>query len=163
VVTALIRRVRPEEYDEVAELTAVTYRTEGYGSPAYESALRDVRSRDATATVLVAVVDETLVGAVTVATAGGPWSELAAEQEAEIRMLVVSPAARRTGVGVALVRACIATAEADGCRRVRLSTEPTMHGAHRIYERLGFVRTPERDWSPVAGVDLLTYVLDLTS
>ena len=44
---------------------------------------------------------------------------------------------------------------------VRLSTQAEMKAAHRIYERLGFLRTPERDWSPVPGVDLLTYVLPL--
>jgi hypothetical protein len=36
-----------------------------------------------------------------------------------------------------------------------------MTAAHRIYERLGFTRIPERDWSPVPGVDLLAYRLDL--
>jgi hypothetical protein len=36
-----------------------------------------------------------------------------------------------------------------------------MTTAQRIYERLGFVRTPERDWSPVPGIDLLTYALPL--
>jgi hypothetical protein len=37
-----------------------------------------------------------------------------------------------------------------------------MYAAHRIYDRLGFVRTPERDWEPVPGlVSLLTYALEL--
>ena len=36
-----------------------------------------------------------------------------------------------------------------------------MTTAHRIYERLGFVRLPTRDWSPIAGVDLYAFALDL--
>ena len=36
-----------------------------------------------------------------------------------------------------------------------------MHAAHRLYERLGFTRTPERDWSPTPWVHLVTYVLAL--
>jgi hypothetical protein len=39
-----------------------------------------------------------------------------------------------------------------------------MHAAHRIYERLGFVRTPGRDWNPLPELDditLLTYELTL--
>jgi hypothetical protein len=36
-----------------------------------------------------------------------------------------------------------------------------MTAAHRLYERLGFTRLPGRDWSPVPGVDLLVYGLDL--
>ena len=38
----------------------------------------------------------------------------------------------------------------------------TMRAAHRVYERLGFVRAPERDWQPMPGIDLLVYRLDLT-
>ena len=30
-----------------------------------------------------------------------------------------------------------------------------MTAAHRLYERLGFVRAPERDWSPVRDLDPL--------
>ena len=37
-----------------------------------------------------------------------------------------------------------------------------MATAHRLYERLGFVRTPERDWSPSPDVDLLAYRLPLS-
>jgi hypothetical protein len=36
-----------------------------------------------------------------------------------------------------------------------------MAAAHRLYERLGFTRLPERDWSPLLGVDLLVYARDL--
>jgi len=36
-----------------------------------------------------------------------------------------------------------------------------MLAAHRIYERMGFVRTPDRDWEPIPGLPLLTYALEL--
>ena len=36
-----------------------------------------------------------------------------------------------------------------------------MHAAHRLYDRMGFVRTPDRDWSPRPDVDLRTYRIDL--
>ncbi|MFE5219215.1 GNAT family N-acetyltransferase, partial [Streptomyces sp. NPDC056626] len=51
-----------------------------------------------------------------------------------------------------------------GCARVVLSTQRTMHGAHRLYGRLGFTRTPDRDWNPLPKLDdftLLTYELTL--
>jgi hypothetical protein len=38
-----------------------------------------------------------------------------------------------------------------------LSTQVRMTPAHRLYEGLGFERLPERDWSPVEGVELLCY------
>ena len=38
-----------------------------------------------------------------------------------------------------------------------LSSLATMTAAHRIYGRLGYERDPMRDWSPVAGVELLAF------
>jgi hypothetical protein len=32
-----------------------------------------------------------------------------------------------------------------------------MAAAHQVYGRLGYARDPERDWSPVPGVDLLAF------
>lgn len=156
-----VRPVRPEEHDAVAALTAQVYIGDGYSNPEYETALRDVDSRVASATVLVASIGADLVGAVTVASRGGEWAEQSALGEAVIRMLVVSAAARGQGAGEALVRACLEQARADGCTLVRLSSQPSMHAAHRLYARLGFVRTPSYDWSPIPGVDLLTYALPL--
>ena len=156
-----VRPARPDDHPAVAELTAGVYRGEGYSSASYEPALRDVASRAASATVLVAEVDGRLAGAVTVATRGGEWAEQAAPGEAVIRMLVVRADARGAGVGEALVRASLERARADGCTLVRLSSQEDMLAAHRLYERLGFVRTPSYDWYPVPGLFLRTYALPL--
>lgn len=63
------------------------------------------------------------------------------------------------------MRTCVDRARAtEGCVRVVLSSQRTMHSAHRIYERLGLVRTPARDWNPLphlADISLLTYELTL--
>ena len=73
--------------------------------------------------------------------------------------------ARGRGAGEALVRACVERARAvEGCVSVVLSTQRTMRAAHRIYERLGFTRTPERDWKPLPDLldlTLITYELTL--
>lgn len=158
-----VRPVLPEEHLAVAELTAGVYLAEGYSSAEYEPALRDVASRVASATVLVATLGPDLVGAVTVATGLGEWAERAAPGEAVIRMLVVSPGARGAGAGEALVRACLDRARQDGCTLVRLSSQHNMRAAHRLYERLGFARTPSYDWSPVPGLVLLTFALPLAA
>jgi ribosomal protein S18 acetylase RimI-like enzyme len=36
-----------------------------------------------------------------------------------------------------------------------------MTSAQRLYERLGFRRDPDHDWSPAPDILLLGYVLDL--
>ncbi|MFF1625069.1 GNAT family N-acetyltransferase [Streptomyces sp. NPDC058272] len=110
------------------------------------------------------VLDRVL-GGVTFVPDGGPMADIARPGEAEIRMLAVAPDARGRGAGEALVRACVDRARAtEGCVRVVLSTQRTMHTAHRIYQRLGFTRAPERDWNPIPHLDdilLLTYELTL--
>jgi ribosomal protein S18 acetylase RimI-like enzyme len=156
-----VAEIRPAQYDAVADLTAKAYRGEGFSSADYEPALRDVASRAQSATVLVAERDGAVVGAVTVATRGGEWAEQAVPGEAVIRMLVVAAEVRGSGTGEALARACVDRARADGCTLVRLSSQEDMTAAHRLYERLGFVRTPSFDWSPEPGLQLRTYALPL--
>ncbi len=156
-----VRRASPLDHEAVAELTASVYRGEGFSSADYEPALRDVGSRAASATVLVAEADGRLVGAVTVASRGGEWAEHAVPGEAVVRMLVVSADARGLGAGEALVRACLDVAREDGCALVRLSSQEDMTAAHRLYERLAFVRTPSFDWYPVPELFLRTYALPL--
>ncbi|MFF9280718.1 GNAT family N-acetyltransferase [Streptomyces griseosporeus] len=165
----LIRPADPAEHAALGEITAQAYLRDGlldFGeSDEYLGELRDVAKRAAAAQVLVAVEGERLLGGVTFVPSGGPMADIARPGEAEIRMLAVDHAARGRGAGEALVRACVERARATrGCRAVVLSTQRTMHAAHRIYERLGFVRTPERDWNPLPELDdimLLTYELTL--
>ncbi|MFP3988027.1 GNAT family N-acetyltransferase [Streptomyces sp. E11-3] len=164
-----IRPARAEEYEALGELTAQAYLQDGHldfgAEDPYLHTLRDVASRAAKAEVLVAVdsggpTGAAPLGGVTFAVAGTPLAEIARTGEAEFRMLAVDPAARGRGVGEALVRACLERARAAECTGVVLSTQASMHSAHRIYERLGFVRTPDRDWEPVPDlVSLLTYAL----
>ncbi|MFF8844673.1 GNAT family N-acetyltransferase [Streptomyces sp. NPDC015127] len=162
-----IRRIEPGEYEELGELTAQAYLRGGlleFGEDdPYLRVLRDVAGRAAGTEVYVAVGGSgTLFGGVAFVPSGGPYADVAGPGEAEFRTLAVAEAARGRGAGEALVRACVERARTvPGCRRVVLSTQPAMHAAHRIYERLGFVRTPERDWSPVPNLTLLTYALDL--
>jgi GNAT superfamily N-acetyltransferase len=98
---------------------------------------------------------------VTFCAPGSPWCELARPDEAEFRMLAVAPDARRRGAAQALVQRCVERARELRCTAVVLSSLPTQLAAHRLYGRLGFRRTPDLDWSPQAGVDLLAFRLDL--
>jgi len=109
------------------------------------------------AEVVVAVEDGVLLGSITSCPAGSPWKELAGDGEGEFRLLAVASAARGRGVGEALIRECIARSQATGDRGMALSTMATMTAAHRIYERLGFRRSPEEDWWPGPHVQLLAF------
>ncbi|MET7357012.1 GNAT family N-acetyltransferase [Streptomyces sp. NPDC005562] len=161
-----IRAAHPEEYAALGDLTAQAYLDDGhldYGAEDhYLPVLRDVAGRAAHAEILVAVADDgALLGGVTFVPSGGALADIARDDETEIRMLAVSPAARGRGVGELLVRACLQRSREAGRRRLVLSSSPSMRTAHRLYERLGFVRTPERDWCPLPDLPLLTYALTL--
>ncbi|MFD5767544.1 GNAT family N-acetyltransferase [Streptomyces sp. NPDC127049] len=162
-----IRAVRPEEHEELGDLTGLTYLNDGlllHGEDDfYLDVLRDTARRARESEVLVATdAEDRIVGGVTFAPGGTPWADIAVPGEAEFRMLVVAPAARGRGVGEALVRACVDRARAlPGCARIVLSTDGKMVSAHRIYERMGFLRTPERDWQPIPEHSLRTYALEL--
>lgn len=161
-----IREARPEEFERLGDLTAAAYLDDGlldFGAEdPYLDVLRDVRHRAQHAEVLVAVDDGgAVLGGVAFVGGPGPFANIAGDSEAEFRTLAVAPTGRGRGVGAALVRECIDRSRSLGRERVVLSTQPMMHAAHRLYERFGFVRVPERDWSPIPGTALLVYALDL--
>jgi GNAT superfamily N-acetyltransferase len=155
--------VRPARAHEVADAGAVTeaaYRAAGLAVHGYVDALRDAGRRADEAELLVAVdAGGAVLGSVTFCPAGSPWRELARDEEAEFRMLAVRPDAQRLGVGRALTEACVDRARELGFRALVLSTPSVAPAPHRLYEGIGFVRDPARDWSPVPGVELFAYVL----
>jgi ribosomal protein S18 acetylase RimI-like enzyme len=159
-----IRRARPEDLAAVGEVTVTAYAEFTTGeSDSYVQHLRDAATREREAELWVATPDdsEEILGTVTITPAGSPWREVGRDGEGEFRMLAVAPAARGAGVGAALVDLVVDRFRREGASAVVMSTLPQMRPAHRIYERAGFVREPSRDWSPLPGVDLVAYRLDL--
>ena len=158
------RRARPEDHDAIGEVTVAAYAEfSGDDSEDYVNHLRDAARRDREAELWVATPDdsEQILGTVTICPAGSPWREVARDGEGEFRMLAVAPTARGAGVGAALLDLVVEHFRSDGASRVVMSTLPRMQAAHRIYERAGFTRLPERDWSPAPGIDLISYGLPL--
>ncbi len=105
-----------------------------------------------------------LLGSVTTRRAGSRPLHEDFGNALDLRLLAVSPDARRRGVGAALMRHIIEIAPARGFEAVALKTAPNMVGAHRLYESLGFQRWPERDGLWIDGVrllDLFSYVYPL--
>lgn len=94
----------------------------------------------------VGAAAEVVVGTITLAPYGTSYAEVAEPGELELRMLAVAPEARRHGVAERLVAAALREAVARRARRVVLSTLDAMVTARRLYDRLGFVAAPERDW-----------------
>jgi ribosomal protein S18 acetylase RimI-like enzyme len=157
-----LRPVEPKEHEVAGELVVEAYRSLGdEGDEFYERELRDVSGRIRTGDVIVAEIDGRVVGCVTLSIGETSLSEVDDLDAATIRMLGVSSDVRGRGIGERLVRHCIEQARISGSKRVRLDTRTSMQSAQRLYERLGFRREPDYDWSPAPGIELLAYVLHL--
>ena len=160
-MTVDIRLALPAEYDAVGELTAQAYTQDGFVRGDYARTLHAAADRAAKAELWVAADAGGLLGTVTYCQAGSVYREIGLDDEGEFRMLGVVGRARGLGIGTALTERCIERTRELGLGRLVLSSADYMTTAHRIYERLGFVRLPSRDWSPIAGVDVYAFALDL--
>jgi ribosomal protein S18 acetylase RimI-like enzyme len=159
-----VRVVRDEELDMVGALTLSAFRAVAGPrlSDAYATELADVAGRVGASVVLVAELAGEVVGAVAyVGDPASPMAEMLGPGEAGIRMLAVDPRAQGGGVGGSLVAACVELARAQERVAIALFSTEAMVAAHRLYVRAGFARVPERDWEPVAGLRLLSFVKEL--
>ena len=176
-----IRDASPGELAEVGDIRIAAYQAGGFISPdsGYAPTLRGLGA-DGTGHVLVACLQENgdraeaddsraagpgsgdrIVGTIMLQTWPDCGPVVAGPDEAEIRALAVRPQVQGQGVGRQLLTRLIQRASRLGVGHLVLCTEPGMRTAHRLYEHAGFVRLPERDWSPAPGVELLVYGMSL--
>jgi len=146
----IIRTALPAELPEIGDIRVAAYRADGFLSATSQyAAILHGLGQDGHGDVLVAVAgDGPLLGTVMLEYWRGPGGALHGPGEAEIRALAVRPAARGQGAGNALLTAVIELATANGVEHLVLATLPAMRTAHRMYEKAGFTRLPERDWAP---------------
>ncbi len=160
----VIRLAEPADFEAVGRLTVAAYQADGQldETDGYAEMLADVAGRASHGRLLVAVDDTgAVVGTVLFVLPGSQYAQLSGPDEAEFRMLAVLPSAQGKGVGAALVDACRALAAGAGASAIIICTRDSAHAAQRMYRRLGYVRVPDRDWSPMPGVDLLALRLEL--
>ena len=152
---------------EVGDIRLAAYNDRGYIPPdsGYAPTLRGLGA-DGHGEVLVATVPragraERIIGTIMLQMWPHAGQVVTGPHEAEIRALAVRPEAQGQGVGKRLLRQLLGRASELGISHLVLCTTPEMRTAHRLYEQEGFVRLPERDWSPAPSEPLLVYGLRL--
>lgn len=161
--TVRVRVADPAQFPALGALTATAYADGSHLSEDddYLRQLADPASRTGGCDLLVATDGVAVVGGVSLVHPGSPLQEVAGPGEAEVRMLAVDPGLQRRGIAARLVTECLDRSRRAGYEAVALCVIRDNEGAHRLYRRFGFVRTPDRDWSSRRGVDLLAYRLEL--
>jgi len=165
-----IRDLRPEESIDLGRLLVDVYTAlEGFPTPQaqpdYYEMLANIGQFAARkgARVLVAVKpDGDLVGGLVyfgdIAEYGAEGTAKNVRNASGIRLLGIDPAFRGLGAGRALTEYCIGLARDKGHGEVILHTTRAMHTAWALYERMGFARSEDLDFSwdgyPVYGLRL---------
>jgi ribosomal protein S18 acetylase RimI-like enzyme len=123
-----VASVLRESFEEYEHL----YTREGFEAttPACAEVLRRIEEGP----VWVALIDDAVVGTVSVVPKG---------EALYVRGMGIASAARGRGIGELLLRQVEGFASGHGFKRLFLSTTPFLHRAIRLYERYGFERTDD--------------------
>jgi len=163
----VIRNAQPEELEEISVLLRESYQQYQIFIPPerwkpYLEDIMDVRSRMDDSELIVAEVDQRLVGCVTLFLDGAKsFPEAWPSGWAVARLLAVHPDFRGRRIGHALMEECMRRCRRAGIKTVGLHTTEIMEVARGMYERMGFVRVPEHDFSPAPGITVMAYRLHL--
>jgi ribosomal protein S18 acetylase RimI-like enzyme len=162
-----VRDIRPGEEADAGRVTRLAYAEfADPGDPdwsGYLDQVGDVAGRAARGVpILVAIEGGRVLGTATLETEEASMGDDPVEPgTANLRMLGVDPEARGRGVGRALVEASLGLSRRLGKRAVTLHTTKDMKVAHHLYEAMGFVRDPARDWRVTEDFILYAFRLDL--
>ena len=158
-VQPTIRDIHPGEFHPLGQLMVEVYSNlDGFPKPAdqphYYEVLADIgrfTEKPSTRVLVAHSAEGELVGGVVyfgdMAEYGSGGTATAIKDASGIRLLGVDPKFRNSGAGRALANACIQLAREKGHSQVILHTTQAMRVAWGLYERLGFARSEDLDFS----------------
>ncbi|EMY79651.1 acetyltransferase (GNAT) domain protein [Leptospira weilii serovar Ranarum str. ICFT] len=135
------------EYDpEIESILKKSYIDADFTDPEIAEKIFAIHEIKKRGKILVALANGTAIGLIIVGTYINPYRQIAEVDEAEMQLLSILPTFRQQGVASSLCRTFEAEAGLLGFRKAVLSTQSTMKAAHKLYEKLGYLRNPSRDW-----------------
>jgi ribosomal protein S18 acetylase RimI-like enzyme len=157
-----LRTYRDGDAAKVNELALAAFdlfRSQYSDWPAMRSTIGRMSALADIGEIIVAERDRQVIGAVAYIPAGRPKAAYFDQSWPIIRMLVVDPTSRGSGVGRALTEECMNRARRDGSRMIALHTSPIMTIALPMYLRMGFRLV--REAPPIYGVPYAVYLKHL--
>ena len=106
--------------------------------PGYEAAFAAIRS-DPGQRLIVALLDGRVMGTMQLSTI--PGIAFRGAWRGQIEAVRIAPDLRGRGLGEQLIAYAVEQFRAGGCKFVQLTSHKSREGAHRFYERLGWVRS----------------------
>lgn len=162
-----VRDATVGERAQVAEVTRRAYAEFAQHSDpvvwaSYQASTRKVLLEDDESRRLVATVDDRIVATVlhcapregTVSKVWNPFPEM--------RLLAVLPQYRNRHLGALLITTCESRARDDGFAAITLHTTALMQTAKSMYERRGYLRSPDLDFEPAPGFVVWGYTKQLS-
>lgn len=138
-----VRDARPDDFQPLValldQMDDSMYQGPKVDDPAALRALYDAILADPDQRILVAEDGRRIVGTAHVMVLRHFRRKLS--RSAVVEGVMVDPAARRGGVGAALMRAAAGFARGADCYKLDLTSNTTRADAHRFYSRLGWKRT----------------------
>ena len=147
--------------NEIALAAFEEYRHHYDDWAAFSRIIGNMASLSESGELIVATVQEKVVGAVVYVGPGMKKSQFFSPNWPILRMLVVAPSCRGFGIGRALTEECIRRAARDGAPLIALHTSPIMAVALPMYGRLGFKYQHEAP--AIFGVPYAIYIKELAA
>jgi RimJ/RimL family protein N-acetyltransferase len=157
----VIREATDRDASAIVALWTESYVAEGEGGRTESYIDADFADFAGRGEVLVAESGGEVVGVVALLPPDEPDRAVATDGEAELARLAVVPAARRAGVGRALVERCEQRAREADWEAIALWSRRYQYAAHGLYESQGYRRAPERDSVDETGHERVVFRLPL--
>jgi GNAT superfamily N-acetyltransferase len=148
VADVTIQPAKADDAQRIGELTVQAYVHGGHLEPGstYVETLQDAASRIDETSVAVDSTG-TVIGAIALFHAGSSGSEIARAGEAEFRFLAIDPQYWGQDVGRTLIAHVEDTAKRTGVAAMVIRVIDINSRGLALYEHLGYVRDPERDFA----------------
>lgn len=136
-MTPVIRLMQQQDLAQVRELAAACPEAPQWPDGVYSTYLPAGEPGPIRRAALVAERDGAILGFAAVTLLLDPPGGGTAENRCELDSIAVSPAARRQGIGVVLLRSVLAWAAENGARRLSLEVRAGNTAALALYQRIG--------------------------